>query len=196
MTQLPLPGSATDYRGADLSDCGRYRYALWRTWDVEAPLGLNVLWIMLNPSTADGAHDDATIRRCVGFARAWGYGGIRVVNLFAYRATHPRDLWRYPEPIGPRNDAVIYRELLLCDGPVIAAWGALPHGRGRARAEAVAAAVRSADRLLECLGRTQDGHPRHPVRLPRDVRRERWCGYARAEDLEVGGQLGLLAGKP
>lgn len=74
---------------AKLSYCGRYRYLLSRTWDEKKPV-LN--WIMLNPSTADARVDDPTIRKCMGFARRGGFGAITVTNLFAYRATDPKDL--------------------------------------------------------------------------------------------------------
>lgn len=76
-------------KGAEISECGKYRYRLWRKWDNSKPL---VLFIMLNPSTADGADDDPTIRRCIGFARSWCYGGILVGNIFPYRATNPKEL--------------------------------------------------------------------------------------------------------
>jgi hypothetical protein len=79
--------------GAVISDCGRYRYQLWRIWDASKP---NVLFVMHNPSTADGLKDDPTIRRCIGFARSWGYGGIYVGNLFPYRATDPDELKALP----------------------------------------------------------------------------------------------------
>ena len=74
--------------GAVFSPCERYRYKLWRVWDPARPLGL-VMFLMLNPSTATDAEDDPTIRRCIGYARSWGYGGLYVGNLFAYRATTP-----------------------------------------------------------------------------------------------------------
>ena len=72
--------------GAELSQCKNYRYALWRRWS-EAPA---VLFVMLNPSTADESQDDATIRRCIAFAQQWGHGGIIVANLFALRSPYPR----------------------------------------------------------------------------------------------------------
>jgi hypothetical protein len=75
--------------GAELSACRTYRYRLWRQWDADlAP----VVWVMLNPSTADESADDPTIRKCIGFAQRWGYGGIEVVNLYAYRSPDPRQL--------------------------------------------------------------------------------------------------------
>lgn len=82
---------------AGLSPCGLYRFWLTRCW---APAKPCALFIMLNPSTADHEQDDATIRKCIGFARRWGMGSIRVANLFAYRATKPDDLKRADNPIG------------------------------------------------------------------------------------------------
>lgn len=80
---------------------GAYRYTLWRTWASDPVL---CGWVMLNPSTADADADDPTIRRCVGYAKAWGFGGIVVRNLFALRATNPADLLAAEDPVGPDND--------------------------------------------------------------------------------------------
>jgi hypothetical protein len=77
-------------KNALLSACGYYRYWLSREWDDSLPI---VTFIMMNPSTADAFNDDATIRKCVGFAKAWGFGRIRVVNLFALRSREPLDLF-------------------------------------------------------------------------------------------------------
>ena len=110
-------------KSAEISPCGLYRYSLTRKW--EAWKG-TVNFIMLNPSTADAQEDDPTIRRCIGFAKAWGYGGIVVTNLFAYRATNPKELKKVDKPFGEHNHlyqleaAVISSELTVC------AWGA--HG--------------------------------------------------------------------
>lgn len=87
-------------KSAIISECGKYRYSLSRIWDENKA---NVLFIMLNPSTADGDVDDPTIRRCIGFAKSWGYGGIYVGNLFAYRATDPKELLKVENPIGFEN---------------------------------------------------------------------------------------------
>src|SRR5207245_10014631 len=86
--------------GASFSRDRRYRYRLWRRWDAARPV---VAFVMLNPSTADAARDDPTIRRWSGFARAWGYGRLEVVNLFAYRATDPRWVRHVPGPVGPAD---------------------------------------------------------------------------------------------
>ncbi len=89
-------------RNAHLSICRRYRYALLRRWGE----GKNAMFIGLNPSTADETADDPTIRRCVSFAKAWGFGGLCMANLFAYRATNPADMLMQADPIGPDNAEV------------------------------------------------------------------------------------------
>jgi hypothetical protein len=137
-----------------------YRYHLTRTWNPDWP---PATWIMLNPSTADAMADDATIRRCKSFARAWSAGGIAVVNLFAYRATRPAELRLVPDPVGELNDAFI---LGACRAPgvTVAAWGA--GGSLGGRAGAVTRALAEAGARLQCLGVTRDGHPRHPPYVP------------------------------
>jgi hypothetical protein len=124
---------------------------------------------MLNPSTADAARDDPTVRRCIGFARSWGYGGLEVVNLFAYRATDPRALRRAADPVGPANRRHIAAAIANAR-LVIAAWGA------DATAGDAAARLRALSRReLRCLGLTRSGAPRHPLYVratarPRPVR--------------------------
>jgi hypothetical protein len=148
----------TDLFGNDstavLSDDGVYRYTLSRRWDA----GPGVLWIMLNPSTADAANDDPTMRRCIGFTRAWGFSALTVVNLFALRATNPADLYRHPDPIGPVNDAHIVTQAQRHD-LAVAAWGT--HGDHQNRAAYVRRLVDGIQ--LRCLGTTRGGHPRHPL---------------------------------
>lgn len=145
-------------RAARLSPDGHYRYALSRTWDPEKR---TVLWVMLNPSTADGETDDATIRRCIGYTRAWGYGGLVVGNLFAWRATLPKDLPAGAKAVGPDNDRWLTQlahraELTIC------AWGA--HRRAAERAGDVIELLRD----LHVLKLTANGSPHHPLRLPAD----------------------------
>lgn len=106
------------HRAALLSDCGRFRYRLSRRW-AEGPA---LAWIALNPSTADGETDDATVRKVVGFSRRLGFPAFDLVNLFAYRATDPQDLRRAGYPVGPDNDAHI--EAICRWAPaVVCAWG-------------------------------------------------------------------------
>jgi hypothetical protein len=115
-------------RDAVISDCGRYRYLLRRTWDARRP---RVLFVMLNPSTADADNDDPTIRSCIRLSRALNYGSIEVVNLFSFRATKPDDLLEASDPIGPKNDGSIECAIVRCDLH-ICAWGAHPMAERRA----------------------------------------------------------------
>src|SRR5580692_943110 len=140
-------------RGAFID--GVYRYSLWRRLGESRN---RVLFIMLNPSTADGTVDDPTIRRCVTFARRWGYGRLEVCNLFAYRATDPRELCRVVNPVGPLNDATIARAAKRAD-KVVVAWGV--RGVLMHRAGVVLRVLDS--KAVCCLGTTRDGSPRHPL---------------------------------
>jgi hypothetical protein len=172
MSQLSLdigaaaPAPEPMRRGAVFSDCQLYRYTLWRQWGPgEVPR-----FLMLNPSTATAELDDPTIRRCMGFARAWGCGGIVVLNIFAFRATDPADMKRAADPIGPENDEYLRSEGQK--GRVICAWGA--HGSFMDREAAV---VRLFDGLrvpLYALALTGAGSPRHPLYLKGDLKPTRW----------------------
>lgn len=154
---------------AALSQCERYRYQLGRTWgDDTAP---HLPFVMLNPSTADAAQDDPTIRRCIGFAKDLGYSGLIVVNLYAWRATQPADLWKTDDPVGPGNDSWLF-ETFQRDRLVIAAWG----GNARPeRVELVTRMARACGARLHALGVTKDGQPRHPLYLPKSARPEPWA---------------------
>jgi hypothetical protein len=121
------------------------------------------MFIALNPSTADHRHDDPTIRRCMTFARDWGFGGLVVANLFAYRTSEPARLRLADAPIGPRNDRWLSC-LASRASLVLAAWGI--HGDYLGRAER----VRSRLHGLHCLGTTMRGLPRHPLYVRRDAR--------------------------
>lgn len=161
---------------AVISPCGRFRYRLERTWGA----GLPLLFVMLNPSTADGMADDPTIRKCIGFARRAGRGGIIVENLFAFRATKPRDLARAGFPVGPENDSHLVRSAV--DGGLVAvvAWGVQ---RGiEARARLVADLLRGAGCALKCYGLAAGGQPRHPLMLPYSTRVEAFEGLALVGD--------------
>lgn len=150
-------------RGALLSECGRYRYRLWRLWDELRPV---MVWVMLNPSTADADVDDPTIRKCIGFAKVNHFGGIVVVNLFAWRVTDPKELRRVKDPVGPENDAHI---LWACTAPlmlaVVAGWGAEPFAQKRGRAVKVLIQG-GAGRDIKCFHQTKGGAPGHPLFLP------------------------------
>ncbi len=149
---------------AVISDDNLYRYTLERRW---APSKL-LVWCMLNPSTADAGTDDPTIRRCMSFAVSWGYGGIHVVNLMAFRATDPKQCLAAIDPIGPVNRLALQTAAQI-NHKVMCAWGTkappeiVKHG-----IEAMAAAE------LFCLGTTKAGHPRHPLYVKGTQPSEGW----------------------
>jgi hypothetical protein len=145
---------------AYLSDCGRYRYCLTR--DVAPLTGEGtVVFIGLNPSTADATTDDPTIRRCVRFARDWGFARLKMVNLYAYRATKPADLWLAADPVGPENDCTIAKVIGGSD-LAVCAWGV--NGTGK-RVRDVLALVCAP----HALGLTMHGAPRHPLYVRADT---------------------------
>ncbi len=145
-------------KGAIFSDNRKYRYALWRTWHALQP---QVMFIGLNPSTADETTDDQTIRRCVNFAKDWGFGGIYMLNLFAFRATQPSVMKEENHPSGRLNHDYIDD---FADGVdlIVAAWGA---NGDHMRANDRITALITRNHPMFCLGRTADGHPKHPSRL-------------------------------
>ena len=146
---------------ATISPCGRYRHALGRYWNREAGF---VLFIGLNPSTADAEQDDPTIRRCVRFARDWGYGGIEMGNLFDWRATDPKDCRRAMAfAVSDKNDACL-RVRAAESRFVIAAWGAAAWAQDRI--SQVFRGVFNEERRWHCLGLTKGGSPRHPLYVP------------------------------
>jgi hypothetical protein len=148
---------------AAFSLCGRYRYALWRRWDD----GPTALFVMLNPSTASATANDPTIRRCIGFARAWGYAGLAVGNLFAWRTPSPDKLKRARSPIGRDNDAWL-SSLQEEAGLTVAAWG--HHGVLRQRD----AFVRNLLVEPHVLGLTRNHAPRHPLYMRADTQPQPW----------------------
>lgn len=158
---------------AVLSDDGLYRYELRRTWRRHEHTSY-ALFVMLNPSTADATEDDHTIRRCRHFARAFGSDGLIVVNLYAYRATDPRELAKAEargiDIVGPENEDYLVRAAEECVIRVVA-WGKPPIGlagrTGRALhlLRTTGWAGLDIPGKVHCLGKTQEGHPRHPSRL-------------------------------
>lgn len=159
-------------RSAVFSTDNQFRYELVRTWDNgHEPL----VFIMLNPSVADDVDDDPTIRRCIGFAKNAGYGGIHVVNLFGWIATYPDQLRGRirsgMDCVGPDNDGAIRRAVAI--GPVCAAWGLCPSW-AEMRVEYVHRSLVNPARNLFVLGLTRDGHPRHPLYCPGDSRLQLW----------------------
>jgi hypothetical protein len=150
MKSLPM------VKGAKLSDCRTYRYGLWREWDGD---GKCCVFIGFNPSTADENEDDPTIRRCIQFAKDWGYGRLVMLNLFAYRSTDPNALSRVDNPIGDENDQML---LSVCSNAdiVVAAWG--NHGALKARDKEVLKLL-DGQTELQCFKITNKGQPIHPL---------------------------------
>lgn len=182
MSHLPAGREYVD-KGASISECGRYRYHLWREWrGVDTPhenwrwlgakdgngaeLGepLSCVFVMLNPSTADGNIDDPTVRRCVGFARALKYDRLEIVNLFAYRTKSPRELLALnhdDDPVGARNQDFVRRAAANA-GIIICAWGV--HG-GHIEQNETALGWLDGHKTF-ALGLTAERHSRHPLYLP------------------------------
>ncbi|MCX6952593.1 MAG: DUF1643 domain-containing protein [Verrucomicrobia bacterium] len=149
---------------AGISICGRYRHDLWRWWDETLP---TMNFILLNPSTATAETDDPTLLRCVGYARAWGYGGLCITNLFDFRATDPKAMRSDPMPSSLWNDRTI-RNAASEAALVVCGWGA--HGNHRERGKDVINLLRFRMGIkLQCLGVTKDGLPRHPLYLPKTL---------------------------
>lgn len=146
---------------AFISPCGQYRYTLCRELDSNAAKHRTVLFIMLNPSTADSIIDDPTIRRCMSFARREGFTRLTIVNLYALRSTNPKNLELHPDPVGPENNIIVL-EQIKCHDTVIAAWGANKFAKTRA------AYITFFYGPFKCLGKTKDGSPRHPLYIKLD----------------------------
>jgi hypothetical protein len=160
---------------AVFSPCRRWRYRLER--DLGALVGNGVVaFIMLNPSTATDVEDDPTIRRCQGFARAAGATRLLVGNLFAWRATDPRELRRCPAPVGPDNNSHL-ADIMVAADTVIAAWGAaaaVPRALMQPRVQAVQDIARLHGRPLHALRVTKGGAPEHPLYLPASLTPVPW----------------------
>lgn len=159
---LMVLGDVQVQRGALISECGLYRYRLFRHWDAMRPA---LVFVMLNPSVADGLVDDATVRKCIGFAHRLGYGSIEVINLFAFRATKPAALKSAGYPVGPDNDRNIIE--VCASRRVVCAWGS--NARGLERASAVLQLLRRIGATPMALKLTPDGVPWHPLMLSYEV---------------------------
>jgi len=160
---------------AQFSPCGRYRWWLQRCWDPQRP---PLLFIGLNPSRADAQRDDPTLRRLLGFARAWGYGGLEVLNLFARISASPAALRRCADPVGAENDRWLQQRLEAQPpgGALWLGWG--NGGAWRGRDQQVLALLerwaapgceRGVHPRLLALGLTASGQPRHPLYAPGDA---------------------------
>ncbi|AFO71682.1 hypothetical protein phiCbK_167 [Caulobacter phage phiCbK] len=153
-------------KAALLSRCETFRYLLMRVWDPGKPL---LIFLMLNPSTATARLDDPTIRRCMGFARRDDYGGIIVANLFAFRSPSPAAMKAAEDPIGPMNARVlqhVFEYAMTAGADVIAAWGV--HGEFKDQDYGAVQQAEITGVEVKCLGKSKDGHPRHPLYLRGD----------------------------
>jgi hypothetical protein len=158
--------------GATISKCQQFRYSLTRVWDEDKP---RCMIIGLNPSTADHREDDNTIRRCIGFAKGFGYGGFEMLNLFAFRSRHPKNLSTVKDPVGPLNISAVLSAAKRC-AICIAAWGVLarPHSQVldyERRTLAMLSLITTSGYhpQVYCLGMTTGGYPRHPLFLRGDT---------------------------
>jgi hypothetical protein len=155
-----------DRTGALFSPCRTWRYRLWRAWNLEKP---RLVFVMLNPSTADETKPDATITRCMLRAKNMGYGGLEVVNIFALRSTDPDALYNAADPVGPENDKHI---LAVCDtaigrgGQIILGWG--KHGAFRKRGDVVRRMLDDNQLDSYALVINKDGSPKHPLYIAMD----------------------------
>lgn len=150
---------------ASFSEDRRYRFTLYRRW---AEDGHEILFIGLNPSTADEAQNDATVRRCINFAKSWGYAGIWLGNLFAFRSTDVRELYTHRiyevyDPVGRGNDLALQGMAERC-AKVVYAWG--NHGRLLSRGREVHLMLGRA----WCFGINKTGQPTHPLYQPNNAR--------------------------
>lgn len=154
--------TATIGRSAEISDCGKYRWWLRRTWS-GGTKGI-VCFVMLNPSKADGSIDDPTVKKCMAFAMAWGYSGMVIVNLYAYRATDPGELKTAESPVGGKRNDIEIRAAAISSDFAIAAWGT----------KALVCRVWEVEEILKgvpihCLKKTKAGCPQHPLYIKGDT---------------------------
>lgn len=161
-------------RWATVSDCGRYRYTLGRRW-AEGSL---LLWLLLNPSTADHRRDDATARVVEGFSRRLGFGGYQIGNPYAVIETDSRRLFTHEDPVGPENDFWIHELLRSRETAsyVVCGWGDVGAGE---RTRSVLRTIVEAGREPRALALTKAGNPGHPLRKRAELVPQPWAWEAR-----------------
>ena len=186
---LHLPHWPHPVRAAHFSPDRRYRYWLTCRW---AP-GPALMFVSLNPSTADEHRDDATSRRDIAFADGFGYGAVTLLNLYAGRATNPKDLARMDDPIGPDNDAHLEEKATEHDVIVLAWGGDAEPRRARAVATRIWRICQGTGGTVAVLGWTGGGQPRHPLYLPKDTALQCMTARAHHDMLDVDPRwVGLL----
>lgn len=151
-------------KGAIFSDDRKYRYTLRRTW---FPSKGYACFVCLNPSIADENIDDPTVRRCICFAGSWGYGGLVMMNLFAFRSTDAKMLYKEKDPIGPYNDFWL-KDMSAGAGVTVMAWGV--RGGYLSRDKEVMGLLKDP----HYLALTKEEYPWHPLYLKGDLRPIRW----------------------
>jgi hypothetical protein len=162
---LIAPGTAI------LSPDKKYRYVLTREWNKNGSKSLNFL--MCNPSTADASILDPTVKKCVKWAVVWGYDRLIVTNVFAYRSTDVKQLYKVGDPIGMNNDNHLEETFEKCkNGLVVAAWG--NNGTYLSRDTVAQALATKAGVNLFCLRTTKNGNPEHPLYLPKNLKSIIW----------------------
>lgn len=169
-------------RSAEISPCGNYRYWLEREWEKGKTA---LVTVMLNPSTADADREDPTLLALIHFARSWGYGGLVVVNLYAWRSPSPAEMMREPARMGPDNRRRLNEAMLMAavhGGAALAAWGNDGNFEGEADWFTNRATNEFGINLL-CLGTTQSNAPKHPLArgqhfIPRDQEPKIWRSAA------------------
>ncbi len=159
------------YRQAVYSPCEAYRYFLSMRWDF-TDAGRALTFLMLNPSKATELKNDNTVAGCEKRARAWGYAGCNILNIFAYRATDPKEMKKQADPIGPENDRFILDHCMGHHGDVVCAWG--NHGKHLGRSSQVVDMLWSRHAKLHYLKLNDTGEPIHPLFVRRDIRPTLW----------------------
>lgn len=166
----------------------RYRYWLTRRWD-EGP---SLMFVSLNPSTADEHHDDPTLRRDIRFAQGFGYSAVTALNLYAARATNPKDLARMADPVGPDNDKHLDRAAAKHD-VIVFAWGAgAEPGRARAVATRLWRICRATGGTVAVLGWTAGDQPRHPLYMQAGTQLQCLTAHAHEDMIDVDPRWGRL----
>jgi len=153
----------TTTAGATVSACGTYRYHLWRSWDENRP---HLTFLMLNPSTADALSDDPTLRRISKISREFGYGGVDVLNLYAFRSPHPSILAKAKSPHGPHQTHYLSQQIIKLQNtqtPLVLAWG--NHAK-TADTQDILHRLTQAEITLTTLGLTKQHQPMHPLFSP------------------------------
>jgi hypothetical protein len=150
----------TEFVSATADIRGDYRYSLTRVWDEALP---TITFVLLNPSTADAQQLDPTLRRCVSFAKREGYGGMVILNLYAFRTNSPKLMKAAADPVGPENDRV----LAAATGTVVAGWGNIADPYRVAQAVALLPP-------LQALGINEGGQPTHPLYVQGDAPLIEW----------------------